>query len=90
MKLNFKILIHPWKSLKDLIDWENISSRDLAVKTKISKKEINNIIKGKADITPDIALKLEKVFWISKEFWENLQKSYNKDKLRLWNTTYKY
>ena len=77
------ILIHPWMSLKDVLEWENMTQSDLSLRTEISEKHISNIIKGKANITPETALKFHKVFWISAEFWNNMQKSYEEDKARL-------
>lgn len=49
---------------------------DLANKTGINKKTINEIIKGKAPITTSTALKLEYVFNIPSSFWNNLESSY--------------
>lgn len=82
-KLYFDILIHPWISLKDILEWENMTQSDLSLRTEISEKHISNIIKGKANITPETALKFHKVFWVSAEFWNNMQKSYEEDKARL-------
>ena len=73
------ILIHPWISLKDILEAEDMTQKDLFLRTEISEKHISNIIQGKANITPDTALKLEKVFWISAEYWNNLQKAYDED-----------
>lgn len=82
-KLYFDILIHPWISLKDILEWENMTQSDLSLRTEISEKHISNIIKGKANITPETALKFHKVFWVSVEFWNNMQKSYEENKARL-------
>jgi len=82
-KLYFDILIHPWMSLKDVLEWENMTQSDLSLKTEISEKHISNIIKWKADITPETALKFHKVFWMSEDFWNNMQKSYEANKIRL-------
>jgi len=60
-----------------------MSQKDLCLRTDISEKHISNIIQGKASITPETALILEKVFGMSAEFWNNLQKSYDEDKARI-------
>lgn len=78
-----EILIHPWLSLKDILDSEEMSQKDLCLRTDMSEKHISNIIQGKASITPETALKLERVFWISSDYWNNLQKAYDKDLARL-------
>ena len=78
-----EILIHPWMSLKDILESEEMTQKDLSLRTEISEKHISNIIKAKASITPETALKLEKVFWMSSEYWNNLQKAYDEDLARL-------
>ncbi len=78
-----EILIHPWMSLKDILESEDMTQKDLSLRTDISEKHISNIIKAKASITPDTALKLKKVFWISSDFWNNLQKAYDEDLARI-------
>jgi len=82
-KLFFEILVHPWETLKDILEWEGITQRDLSLRTEISEKHISNIIKGKANVTYETSLIFEKIFWISAEFWNNLQNSYNEDKVRI-------
>jgi plasmid maintenance system antidote protein VapI len=39
-----------------------MTQSDLSLRTEISEKHISNIIKGKAGITPETALKFHKVF----------------------------
>jgi HTH-type transcriptional regulator / antitoxin HigA len=78
-----EILIHPWETLKDILESEEMSQKDLCLRTDISEKHISNIIQGKANITPETALILEKVFGMSAEFWNNLQKAYDEDKARI-------
>lgn len=78
-----EILIHPGMSLKDILESEDMTQKDLSLRTEISEKHISNIIKAKANITPETALKLEKVFWISSDYWNNLQKAYDEDLARI-------
>ena len=78
-----EILIHPWMSLRDILESEEMTQKDLCLRTEISEKHISNIIKAKANITPETALKLEKVFGISSDYWNNLQKAYDEDLARL-------
>jgi len=88
--LKFDILIHPWKTLKDLLFEGNPNEilvfHILREKYKFSDKDIGDIrriIKEKMDISDEMAWKLEKAFWVSKEFWICLQRNYNEDKQRL-------
>ncbi len=82
-KIYFEILVHPWETLRDVLNWENMTQSELSLRTEISEKHISNIIKWKANITPETALKFHKVFWTSANFWNNLQKYYDENKARL-------
>ena len=70
-------LIHPGKSLEEALLFINMSQLELSNRTGIATKTINEIIKGKNPITPETALKFEKVLNIEAPFWNNLQKNYD-------------
>jgi len=76
-------LIHPWITLNEILTSSLITQKELALRIWVSPKHINWIINWKDSITVDIALKLEKVLWVSAWFWNNLQKSYDEDLSRL-------
>lgn len=75
--------IHPWKSLERMLEWEGMSQKELSLRIGITEKHISNIIRGKSSITPDMSLKLEKVFGVTSDFWNNLEISYQQDVSRL-------
>ena len=69
-------VIAPGETILELLELNCMTQLDLANKTGINKKTINEIIKGKAPITTSTALKLEYVFNIPASFWNNLESSY--------------
>lgn len=69
-------VIAPGETILELLEVNGMSQLDLADKTGINKKTINEIIKGKAPITTATALKLEYVFNIPASFWNNLESGY--------------
>ena len=69
-------IIAPGETILELLEVNDMSQLDLADKTGINKKTINEIIKGKAPITTATALKLEYVFNIPASFWNNLESGY--------------
>ena len=69
-------VIAPGETILELLDANSMTQLDLADKTGINKKTINEIIKGKAAITKATALKLEYVFNIPASFWNNLESKY--------------
>lgn len=79
----FDDLIHPGLTLEELLESKSMTQKELSERIWVTPKHITSIINWKNGITPDLALKLEKVFWITASFWNNLQKSYEEDKIRL-------
>ena len=79
----FENPIHPWNTLKELLEAKEMTQKELAQRIWVTPKHITSIINWKNGISPELALKLEKVFWVSASFWNNLQKSYEEDKMRL-------
>lgn len=68
--------IPPGESLVELLETSGLSQADLAERTGRPKKTINEIIKGKAAITPETALQLERVLGIPSSYWNALEQNY--------------
>jgi len=82
---NYKpnIAIHPGETLVNTISTIKMTQADLAERTGLTKKTINEIIQGKNPITPESAIKLGAVFGTSPTLWNNLQKNYEETLVRL-------
>lgn len=61
----------PGETLIEVLEMMGMSQAELAERTGRAKKTINEIVKGKAPITPKIALEFENVLGISASFWNN-------------------
>jgi addiction module HigA family antidote len=59
----------PGGTLQDILDERGMAQNELAERTGLTPKAINEIIKGKMAITPDTALKLERALGMAAEFW---------------------
>ncbi len=68
---------HPGEHLVDFLEESGISQIELAERTGISKKAINEMVNGKNPITQNTAFRFGKVFSTSPELWINLQSSYD-------------
>jgi HTH-type transcriptional regulator/antitoxin HigA len=68
--------IPPGESLVELLDAVGLSQADLAERTGRPKKTINEIAKGKAAITPETALQLERVLGLPSSYWNALEQNY--------------
>jgi HTH-type transcriptional regulator / antitoxin HigA len=67
---------HPGETLLETLEALGMSQADLADRTGRPKKTINEIIHGKATITPETALQLERVLRVPASFWNNLERNY--------------
>lgn len=66
----------PGDTLQETLDALNMSQAELAERMGRPKKTINEIIKGKAALTAETALQLEKVLGVPASFWNNRERLY--------------
>jgi len=66
----------PGETLQEVLEEQGITQTELAERTGRPKKTINEIINGKAAITPETALQLERVLNIPASFWNNREQQY--------------
>lgn len=66
----------PGETLLDVLEERGMSQAELAERTGRPKKTISEIIDGKAAITPDMALQLERVLETPARFWNEREKNY--------------
>jgi len=70
------IVSPPGETLLEMLEDRSMSQAELAERTGRPKKTINEIIKGKATITPATALQLERVLGVPASFWNNREQQY--------------
>ena len=66
----------PGGTLEDMLEERGMSQAELAERTGRPKKTINEILKGKAAITPETALQLELVLGAPAAFWNQRERDY--------------
>lgn len=76
-------LVTPGEVLEDYLESLAMTQAELAARTGLAKKTVNEIVKGKSPITTDTALKLERVLGRPAHFWNNLERDYQEGKTRL-------
>lgn len=59
--------------LEEFIKPLGIAQTELATWIGVSYPRLNEIVNGKRAITPDTALRLERVFGVDAQFWLNLE-----------------
>jgi len=76
MARNLKI--HPGLLLKeDLLEFNNLSVTEAAKLLGITRINLSNIINEKTSITPNMAIRISKVFGGSPDMWLKLQMRYD-------------
>ncbi len=80
----------PRETLSETMKALEISMVQLAARTGFAKKMINETIKGKAPITPKMAIELERVTGVPASFWNNRERNYREfiakqDELGWWS-----
>lgn len=68
--------IHPGEILEETLAARNMQKSELAERCRLSTKTVSQIIGGKAPITPETAIQLERVLGISAKVWSNLDTNY--------------
>ena len=74
---------HVGEVIKDELAARNMKQSELSELTGIQKSILNDVIKGKRSLTPEMALLLENALGISAEFLMNIQTQYELDCAKL-------
>ena len=70
--------VHPGEILReDILPEIKMSESKLAEHLNISRMTVNRLVKERQAVTPDMALRLGKLFGNSPDFWLNLQSTYD-------------
>jgi HTH-type transcriptional regulator / antitoxin HigA len=75
--------VSPGEVLQETIDALGMTQVDLAKRTGLSKKTINQIIRGHEPISCDTALRLERVTSVPARLWNNLEATFRERLARL-------
>lgn len=72
------IVMHPGEYIKEVyLEEANISNKELATLLDVSEATVSRILSGKSEVSPDMAVRLERVLGRSAESWLAMQTSYS-------------
>ncbi|MEN6565791.1 MAG: HigA family addiction module antitoxin [Veillonellales bacterium] len=77
------LAVPPGETLAEVLEDRGMPQNELALRTGVTSKHINEMIQGKAAISPTMALRLEQVLGIEASFWNNLEADYQATLARL-------
>src|SRR5262245_17522530 len=69
-------VVTPGEVLQETLGGLGMTQADLATRTGLSRKTINQIVQGQEPISVETALRLEKVTGVPAHFWNNLEAKY--------------
>lgn len=75
--------IPPGETLRDTLEALSMSQKELAQRTDLSTKHINQVIQGIAPITPETAISLERATGVAAGFWGRLEANYQARRARI-------
>lgn len=81
-ELRTDVLLHPGEVLEMELIARGLTKSKFAMDIRMYPSHMSDILKGKRNITEEIALKVEGIIGISAEFWMRLQVEYNISVLR--------
>ena len=69
--------VHPGKLVEANLEKLSLSVAETAKALKVTRQQLYNVTRGKSAITPDMAIRLEKAFGGSADFWLSMQTSHD-------------
>ena len=70
--------VHPGRVVKhDCLEPLGLSVTDAAKVLRVTRQALNNVVNGKAGISPEMAIRLEKAFGGTADTWLRLQANYD-------------
>lgn len=73
---------HPWEYIEEELEARNRSQTFFAELIWVPRTFVNDLIKWRKNITPQLAILISAAFWTSAQMWLNLQEMYDINKLK--------
>jgi HTH-type transcriptional regulator/antitoxin HigA len=77
------IAIAPGETIIELLKIRGMSRKEFAARMGMSDKHISRLINGEAELTRDVAARLESALGVPASFWDNLEAIYREDLIRV-------
>ncbi len=67
--------------MQEILDQNQITQSEVAQRLQMAQSKISDICRGRRGVTPDMAMRLGRLFGQSPLFWLNLQKNWELSQL---------
>ncbi|MDQ1075157.1 HigA family addiction module antitoxin [Microbacterium sp. SORGH_AS_0969] len=75
--------VAPGQYLDEWLEESSLTQQEAANRLGVSRKHVNEIVNGRAPVTPETALKLERLTGIPADSWVRFEARYRLDLARL-------
>lgn len=75
--------VPPGETLRDLLEEQGLTQRDLARRADLSPKHVNKLLQGLVPLSADVAARLERVTGTPARIWNRLEADYRTDLERI-------
>ena len=80
------LVLPPGETLLEVLEEKGMTQAELATRTGLSTKHINQIVKGRAPVTAETSLLLERTTGVAARVWSNLETAYREHLHRIEET----
>lgn len=77
------IAIPPGETIKEQLSFRSMSQKEFALRMGLTEKHITNLLKGRVQLTSNVAMRLESVLGVPAVFWENLEALYRETLIKV-------
>lgn len=77
------IAIPPGETIKEQLSFRGMTQKEFAVRMCLTEKHVTNLLKGRVQLTSNVAMRLESVLNVPAIFWENLESLYREALLKV-------
>ena len=75
--MKMKNPVHPGKLVKECLDDLGLSVADAAKGIGITRQQLHNVVAGRSNVTPEMAIRFEKAFGSTADTWLRMQMNYD-------------
>jgi antitoxin HigA-1 len=80
--MEVKSPVHPGLLVKECLDDLGLSVAEVAKGLGVTRQQLHNVIAGRSNVTPEMAIRFEKAFGRTADMWLRMQMNYDLAQMR--------